>query len=56
MQCKTTCDFSVSWANYRCTLSTEAVAGQTPSEVCARTLPGSKHRPVEIVERVSRRP
>ncbi|CAN0194645.1 unnamed protein product, partial [Ectocarpus sp. 12 AP-2014] len=55
LQCKTTCDFRVSWADCRCTLRAEAVAGQTPSEVCACTLPGSKHRPVEIVERVSRR-
>ncbi|CBJ31176.1 putative scytonemin-related tyrosinase [Ectocarpus siliculosus] len=33
LQCETTCDFSVSWADCRCTLSAEAVAGQTPSEV-----------------------
>ncbi|CAM9431137.1 unnamed protein product, partial [Ectocarpus sp. 6 AP-2014] len=32
LQCKTTCDFSVSLADCRCTLSAEAVAEQTPSE------------------------
>ncbi|CAN0490372.1 unnamed protein product [Ectocarpus sp. 8 AP-2014] len=61
LQCETTCDFSVSWADCRCALSTEAVAGQTPSEVSARaslssTLPAIKHGTVESVEHVSRRP
>ncbi|CAM9905448.1 unnamed protein product, partial [Ectocarpus fasciculatus] len=55
LQCETKCDFSVLWADCRCTLSAEAVAGQTPSEASARsanlhnnsTLPASKHRTIE---------
>ncbi|CBJ48724.1 hypothetical protein Esi_0046_0119 [Ectocarpus siliculosus] len=59
LQCKTTYELQRLVGGLQvCTLSAEAVAGQTPSEDKHdnSTLPGSKHRPVEIVERASSRP
>ncbi|CAN0508706.1 unnamed protein product, partial [Ectocarpus sp. 8 AP-2014] len=48
LQCKTTCDFSVSWVDCRCTLSAEAVADQTPPEQIHTTIalyPGASTAP-----------